>query len=106
LPSPAQLPIGDDRIEAREAEGGGHRRESGALEEGSRVIVSAAAGEGGALRTRHRAHAAVVECIQPLLVSKDKLYSTFVLNLLLYGCENWVLTAPLRSVLTRISLIY
>jgi hypothetical protein len=28
------------------------------------VIVSA--GEGGALQTRHRAHAAVVECIQPL----------------------------------------
>jgi hypothetical protein len=30
-------------------------------------------------------------------VSKDKLYSTLVLNLLLYGCENWVLTAPLRQ---------
>jgi hypothetical protein len=40
------------------------RRESGALDEGSRVMVSA--GEGGALRTHHRAHAAVVECIQPL----------------------------------------
>jgi hypothetical protein len=24
-------------------------------------------------------------------------YSTLVLNLLLYGCENWVLTAPLRQ---------
>jgi hypothetical protein len=24
------------------------------------------------------------------------MYSTLVLNLLLYGCENWVLTAPLR----------
>jgi hypothetical protein len=31
------------------------------------------------------------------LVSKGKLYSTLVLNLLLYGCENWVLTAPLRQ---------
>jgi hypothetical protein len=31
------------------------------------------------------------------LVSKGKLYSTLVLNLLLYGCENWVLTAPLRE---------
>jgi hypothetical protein len=29
-------------------------------------------------------------------VSKGKLYSTLVLNLLLYGCKNWVLTAPLR----------
>jgi hypothetical protein len=27
------------------------------------------------------------------LVSKGKLYSTLVLNLLLYGCENWVLSA-------------
>jgi hypothetical protein len=26
-------------------------------------------------------------------VSKGKLYSILVLNLLLYGCENWVLTA-------------
>jgi hypothetical protein len=52
-----RLLIGDDLVEAREAEGGVHRRESGALDEGSRVIVSA--GEGGALRTRHRAHAAV-----------------------------------------------
>jgi hypothetical protein len=33
-----------------------------------------------------------------LLVSKGKLYSTLVLNLLLYGCENWVLTAPLRQI--------
>jgi hypothetical protein len=32
-------------------------------------------------------------------VSKGKLYSTLVLNLLLYGCENWVLTAPLRQLL-------
>jgi hypothetical protein len=31
------------------------------------------------------------------LASKRKLYSTLVLNLLLYGCENWVLTAPLRQ---------
>jgi hypothetical protein len=31
------------------------------------------------------------------LASKGKLYSTLVLNLLLYGCENWVLTAPLRQ---------
>jgi hypothetical protein len=31
------------------------------------------------------------------LVSKGKLYSTLVLNLLLYGCENWVRTAPLRQ---------
>jgi hypothetical protein len=31
------------------------------------------------------------------LVSKGKLYSTLVLNLLLYGCENWVLSAPLRQ---------
>jgi hypothetical protein len=30
-------------------------------------------------------------------VSKGKLYSNLVLNLLLYGCENWVLTAPLRQ---------
>jgi hypothetical protein len=30
-------------------------------------------------------------------VSKGKLYSTLVLNLLLYECENWVLTAPLRQ---------
>jgi hypothetical protein len=30
-------------------------------------------------------------------VSKGKLYSTLVLNLLLYGSENWVLTAPLRQ---------
>jgi hypothetical protein len=30
-------------------------------------------------------------------VSKGKLYSTLVLNLLLYGRENWVLTAPLRQ---------
>jgi hypothetical protein len=35
-------------------------------------------------------------------VSKGKLYrtldlNTLVLNLLLYGCENWVLTAPLRQ---------
>jgi hypothetical protein len=30
-------------------------------------------------------------------VSKGKLYSTLVLNLLLYGCENWVLTAPLHQ---------
>jgi hypothetical protein len=30
------------------------------------------------------------------LASKGKLHSTLVLNLLLYGCENWVLTAPLR----------
>jgi hypothetical protein len=28
---------------------------------------------------------------------EGKLYSTLVLNLLLYGCENWVLTAPLRQ---------
>jgi hypothetical protein len=26
-------------------------------------------------------------------VSKGKLYSTLVLNLLIYGCENWVLTS-------------
>jgi hypothetical protein len=31
------------------------------------------------------------------LVSRGKLYSTLVLNLLLYGCENWLLTAPLRQ---------
>jgi hypothetical protein len=31
------------------------------------------------------------------LVSKGKLHSTLVLNLLLYGCKNWVLTAPLRQ---------
>jgi hypothetical protein len=31
------------------------------------------------------------------LVSRGKLYSTLVLNLLLYGCENWMLTAPLRQ---------
>jgi hypothetical protein len=31
------------------------------------------------------------------LVSKGKLYSTLVLNLLLYGCENWVLTVPLHQ---------
>jgi hypothetical protein len=30
-------------------------------------------------------------------VSKGKLYSTLVLNLLLYRCENWVLTAPFRQ---------
>jgi hypothetical protein len=30
------------------------------------------------------------------LVSKGKLYSTLVLNLLLYECDHWVLTAPLR----------
>jgi hypothetical protein len=33
------------------------------------------------------------------LVSKGKLHSTLVLSLLLYGCENWVLTAPLRQLL-------
>jgi hypothetical protein len=31
------------------------------------------------------------------LVSKGKPYSTLMLNLLLYGCENWVLTAPLPA---------
>jgi hypothetical protein len=31
------------------------------------------------------------------LVSKSKPYGTLVLNLLLHGCENWVLTAPLRQ---------
>jgi hypothetical protein len=31
------------------------------------------------------------------LVSKGKLYSTLVLNLLLYGYENWELTASLRQ---------
>jgi hypothetical protein len=31
------------------------------------------------------------------LVFKGKLYSTLVLNLLLYRCENWVLTAQLRQ---------
>jgi hypothetical protein len=36
-------------------------------------------------------------------VSKGKLYSTLVLNLLLYGCESWVLTAPLRQRLNTIS---
>jgi hypothetical protein len=36
--SPAQLPIGHDLVETREAEGGVHRRESVALDEGSRVI--------------------------------------------------------------------
>jgi hypothetical protein len=30
-------------------------------------------------------------------VSKGKVYSTPVLNLLLYGCENWVLTVLLRE---------
>jgi hypothetical protein len=30
-------------------------------------------------------------------VSKGKLYSTLVLNLLLYGCENWVLRVTLRQ---------
>jgi hypothetical protein len=31
-------------------------------------------------------------------VSKGKLYSTLALNLLFfYGCENWVLTAPLAA---------
>jgi hypothetical protein len=30
-------------------------------------------------------------------MSKSKLYSTLVLSLLLYGCENWALTAPLRQ---------
>jgi hypothetical protein len=29
--------------------------------------------------------------------SKGKPYSTLALNLLLYGCEKWVLTAPLRQ---------
>jgi hypothetical protein len=31
------------------------------------------------------------------LVSKGKLDSTLVLNLQLYGCESWVLTALLRQ---------
>jgi hypothetical protein len=31
------------------------------------------------------------------LVSKGKLYSALVLSLLLYGCENWVLTAPIAN---------
>jgi hypothetical protein len=31
------------------------------------------------------------------LVSKGTLYSSLVLNLLLYGCETWVLTASLRQ---------
>jgi hypothetical protein len=30
------------------------------------------------------------------LATKGKLYSTLVLSLPLYGCENWVLTVPLR----------
>jgi hypothetical protein len=30
-------------------------------------------------------------------VSKGKLYNTHMLDRLLYGCENWVLTAPLRQ---------
>jgi hypothetical protein len=34
-PGRAQLPIGDDLVETREAEGGAHRRESGALAKGS-----------------------------------------------------------------------
>jgi hypothetical protein len=33
------------------------------------------------------------------LVSKGKLYSTLVLSLLLYGCDNWVLTAQLCRLL-------
>jgi hypothetical protein len=36
--SPAQLPIRDDQVEACEAEGSVHRRDSGALGEGIRVI--------------------------------------------------------------------